>query len=268
MKSTNQNIKSISNKISKYFHHPSVVLWRSLELEAIVENLSKINKVHPMLDLGCGEGKIAEIIFGKKHIDVGMDPEPEMVTQAIKNSIYKKVVPGDARDMPFKSNSFNFIFSNSVIEHIDGIDSVIKEASRILISGGSFMFTVPNEKLRRNLFFTRLFRQVGLVGAGKWYSRSINSQLDHYNLLSEKQWRKLLDKNKLKISYIAYYLDKRQTALWDIFRVLFLIFKPIQKNYWVEKIQDKVTTYLLKEIVNWECNEDEGSCTIIIAKKV
>lgn len=261
------DLHTIAKKLSKYFSHPSVILWRSLELLAVKQSLRQIKNKNPMLDLGCGEGKVAEILFGRKFIDIGLDPEPTMITKAKKYGVYKKVVAGDARDIPISNNKISFIFSNSVVEHIPNINKVISEVSRILEKDGQLMFTVPNQNLRKNLFFTRLFNALGLKSLGKKYSNLINNQLDHFNLLTNNQWKSLFKSNGLELTYIASYLDKKQTAIWEILRLILFPLKFLEGNKTYENLLISVSNKLLININTWECESSQGSCTILIATK-
>lgn len=263
-----KKIALVKSSLSKYFLHPSVLLWRSIELVAVAENLKKINKVAPMLDLGCGEGKVAEIIFGRKKIDYGIDPDRQMVNKSKKYGVYKKVVMGDARKMPFQDETFNFVFSNSVIEHIPKVEMVISEVSRILKKGGDFMFTVPNDNLRKNLFFTKIFTFFRLGSVGKKYSDMINNQLDHFNLYSNKRWEKVLKKRGLKVKYIANYLNPEQTMAWDFGRVILYPFMKLSKQKAHKRFLAAYSRYITKNINSWRVDHNDGSCTIIIASKI
>jgi len=63
----------------------------------------------------------------------------------------------------FANNSFDFIYSQSVIEHVDDWQAMLREMYRILKPGGSFMVRVENggrteKKLFRALVDVALFR--------------------------------------------------------------------------------------------------------------
>lgn len=50
----------------------------------------------------------------------------------------------DATRLPFKSNSFDYVFCNQVLEHIKQKRAVLEEIRRVLRSGGEALFTFPN----------------------------------------------------------------------------------------------------------------------------
>jgi SAM-dependent methyltransferase len=47
-------------------------------------------------------------------------------------------------DLPFASNSIDFVFSSSVLEHVQDPEMVLKEAVRVLKPGGYLQFVIPN----------------------------------------------------------------------------------------------------------------------------
>jgi len=231
------------------FEHPGVLLFRGRELETVNEYFIR----HPIeiskniLDLGCGEGYIGNMLFNK--IDVGLDVIREGLEKAKKFPVYEKVILADARKMPFKDGSFDVIFSNSVIEHIKGIDHVLSEVSRILSSQGLFIFTVPSHKFSDYLYFTTLFRKTGLPFLGKIYSKARNRQLSHFNLFDDLEWERRLRKVSLDIVYKKYYLSHKEIYEWDKICILLRITKPLPFIYrlLVHKFYEKVKQLLTKK---------------------
>ena len=82
-------------------------------------------------------GKILELGGGPSSLHI------EGVVNLDINS-YKDVdIIGDARNIPFKTASFDAIISNSVLEHIYETDRVIDECDRVLKKGGYIFMCVP-----------------------------------------------------------------------------------------------------------------------------
>ena len=48
-------------------------------------------------------------------------------------------------EMPFEDSSFDVVFSNCVLEHVEGLDDMLAHVGRVLKPGGQFVFTVPTE---------------------------------------------------------------------------------------------------------------------------
>ena len=138
------NSRSFFSTIEK-FKAPSTILFRSIELKLLKEKLSKISKSDVILDLGCGEGLTALLVFDKK-VDYGLDNDPYFVKKAKESNVYKKVLLANAVKMPLKDNCLDLVFSNCVIEHIQDLDAVLREAARILKKKGYFVFTYKDDK--------------------------------------------------------------------------------------------------------------------------
>lgn len=207
------------------FEEPSTLLWRGIELKIVKSILEKYPQNGKSLDLGCGEGRVARATFTKQ-ISVGLDSDPEMVKKAKLSHFYGKVVLGDACKLPFPDKHFDFIFSNSVVEHIENIGDVLSELRRIIKIDGIIVITVPNNRLTKR----NIFSSIGLYTFANWYGQARNKKFNHYNLWSITSWRQELKKKGLKIIDTHFYLNKKETEQWDALLIIFWIAKKINLN--------------------------------------
>lgn len=247
---------TINESLKKLFDHPGVLLFRGRELP-VVQKYFKTNNLpaqKTMLDVGCGEGNVGAILFD--HVDVGLEYVPEYAEIARTVPAYKKVVVGDARKLPFANESFDIVFSNSVIEHIDGIDAVISEFSRVLKTGGKLVFTSPSKYFTQYLFLAKVF---------PFYAKMRNKQLNHYNLFNREEWGALLKKYDLTVTFSEYYLPEKEILFWDFMcltlrfaSVVPFIYKPL-KNYYFSKVEDILHTQ--------DTAVDNGGSVLIAATK-
>lgn len=175
-------------------------LWRGIEIALLRQNWGRYFK-GKILDLGCGEGEIAKEVFGRK-ITWGLDNDKNMIRKARNSGVYKKVLDEDARQISLASGEADLVFSNSVIEHIQDINQVLKEVGRVLKPGGYFIATMPSDQLGEYL------------GWGKLYAQWFNYKYQHYNLFNLEKWLNLLRKNKLVLVDSYYYLDKTTIKEW------------------------------------------------------
>jgi len=104
------------------------------------------------LDLGCGHMLIPKWIPDEKfHKYRNFTSNSKLFLFGIDvqlsslngNTDIKNKIIGDIIHLPFKSNSFDLISANMVVEHLDNPDFLFKEIHRILSSDGNFIFITP-----------------------------------------------------------------------------------------------------------------------------
>jgi len=110
--------------------------------------MKKYNLKHnqKFLDVGCGSGVFADA-FKKKGFHVqGIDREKFWkYTRRIKDL--------ETSDFPYPNNSFNVVFSKSVIEHIHKPEHFLSECKRVLKKGGRLIILVPDWITQQNVFY-------------------------------------------------------------------------------------------------------------------
>src|SRR5215471_14969485 len=119
----------------------------ALAFERVIECriLSKLPFEHPILDIGCGEGLFAKILFADK-IDTGIDPNPRELQRARQLGTYVELVECYGNAIPKPDGCYRTVLSNSVIEHIPDFQAVLREAFRLLAPGGHLYLTMPSDK--------------------------------------------------------------------------------------------------------------------------
>lgn len=116
--------------------------WRPSgdQLEAIVRGY--VTRDSNVLDLGCGRGGVAEVIWRDVRLAAGIDPD--MASLSGHRAAGMPVVRGVAEHLPFANDSFEVVVSVWVLEHlVDPLGAFI-EVRRVLRPGGHFIFLTPN----------------------------------------------------------------------------------------------------------------------------
>lgn len=108
-----------------------------------------------VLDVGCGSGVItAEIARLRNDIQVvGIDMQPKRFLEVTQENQYLKnlaFVPGDASDMPFPDNSFDFVFTRFLLEYMKKPEQVIDEIVRVARKGAKIMLQDLDGQLLTN----------------------------------------------------------------------------------------------------------------------
>lgn len=108
-----------------------------------------------VLDFGCSVGfnaLAAQWLFPDAVVE-GMDPEAisislgQMMAARLDPRTYSKaprlsVAVGEA--LPYADGTFDFIYSTTVIEHVDDVDACLSEMARVLRPGGMIYLDAPN----------------------------------------------------------------------------------------------------------------------------
>jgi SAM-dependent methyltransferase len=198
--------------LSAYWFAPPVALWRAIELRAAGE----LQYERPLLDLGCGDGLIGQVLFGSQgKADVGLDPWLSQLRQAAELGVYRHVDQGVGHALPYTDRRFSTVFSNSVLEHIPDVAPVVNEVARVLRPEGRFIFTVPSDVFRQMLDgYVRQMAAEDPEGA-EAYASAIDERLEHHHYYTPEEWETLLTDAGLTLLKAEYYMPQQVERFWD-----------------------------------------------------
>jgi SAM-dependent methyltransferase len=200
-------------------HQPATCIFRAVEINHLL-NSGVLPKIGYGLDLGCGDGRITKIIMEKAGAEwklIGLDVDQEEIDLAKEVGIYEKVHVANATHIDDLDNIFDFVFSNSVLEHIDNLMPVLTEVSRVLKPGGKFIFTVPSSA------FPHL-----LGGPGFWgwiatgarqkpkYLQALDKRVAHLRYWDEDDWGHILRPLGLVLTHCSYYMTRHELRCWEL----------------------------------------------------
>ncbi len=168
----------------------------------------ELKKDMKILDFGCGKGGLVNA-FNKLGYDAyGCDFDD---IDTIDADHYKKIEL-DPYHLPYEDNSFDFVYSTSVFEHVMNKEESLKEIYRVLKPGGftlhslpsRYRFIEPHEKipfggLIHNDFWIKLWAFLGVRNVFQkglsWrevYRRDKGYFRDCLNYLSYKDFKKII----------------------------------------------------------------------------
>lgn len=188
---------------------------------------------HPILDIGCGEGMYAYMLFDEK-IDTGIDPNARELERAKDYGAYTELINcfGDAIPKPDKS--FNTIFSNSVLEHIPQIDNVLKEAHRLLSDDGKMYVTIPTDMFDKFSVAYQILSGIGLSGFAEKYRIFFNSFWAHFHFYDKNGWQEVFERNGFRVNEAKEYAGKALCLTNDFLAPLSIVSFIVKKttNKW------------------------------------
>ena len=142
---SNVLIKKLWNKFTETLGttviHPQFTVLR-FQREAIQEAKKYLpagRQAH-LIDIGCGRMPYRKELEPLVNSYIGVD-HPRV--SKLYRSDVKPEVLADAKELPFRNNSFDIALLIQVLEHVDAPDKVIKEAARVLKPNGILIISLP-----------------------------------------------------------------------------------------------------------------------------
>ncbi len=168
-----------------YAHVPPLIMWRAWELAVYRHHAVS----GPLLDLGCGDGRFFARAFGTGHDVVGLDADATVVAAARASGLYREVHHGQAHQLPFATASFQTVFANCAVEHMDRVDDVLAEVARVVRPGGTFLLSVVTDTFVQWAPLRRLLAACAVDDA--MASRAQRNHEDYHHLVNAwpvEQW--------------------------------------------------------------------------------
>jgi SAM-dependent methyltransferase len=189
--------------------------------------------LRPVLDLGCGDGLFARMLF-RGPIDTGVDPNARELHQASKLRVYRELIQCSGDRVPKPDGSYRTVFSNSVLEHIPDLGPVLQEMYRLLVPGGSMYVTVPSNRYDHYTVTNKALSLVGLRTLAGKYRTFFNRFWHHYHYYRPAEWRALFERHGFAVVDCFTYGPRSLCVLNDFlvpFSVPAMILKKLL-NRW------------------------------------
>jgi SAM-dependent methyltransferase len=206
---------SSADKDFLWLHLRDLPYFRAMLRAVEAEFYQDFDLPSPILDVGCGDGHFASIVFDRP-LDVGIDPWEEPIRQASQLGGYSALVRGDGGCMPFPDNSFSSAISNSVLEHIPHIDIVLEETARVLKPAALFLFCVPNPRYLAELAVPGMLSRIGLGGLGRIYTEWFKRMSRVHHADQPDVWQTRLERAGFRLERWWHYFSPQalRTLEW------------------------------------------------------
>ncbi|MDQ2085622.1 class I SAM-dependent methyltransferase [Herbivorax sp. ANBcel31] len=172
------------------------------------------------LEIGCGEGYML-IDSNKTGWNVyGIDVSDNRINEARNNRINFEV--GNLLEKNYESESFDFVYMDSVLEHVPDPVKYMDEIKRILKKDGLLYLAVPNENALILKFRTLVFKLIGKKTDSASFKPFKHPY--HINGFTKKSLLEILKNNKFSV------LKYRNYAGWYEFLKYEFLSKGFIKN--------------------------------------
>lgn len=187
---------------------PATDLWRSIEIAYVANRGLPAGRG---LDVGCGDGHLMAILL--EAVDqapelVGIDIDPQEVARAQQFGIYAALHVTSASQLPEPDASFDWAFSNSVLEHVQPIEETLAEVARVLRPGARFILTVPSSDFHACL-------RGPIRGSRERYLSEIDRRCAHLRYWTDEEWRSALGRHGFDMETCEGYLSLPEVRRWE-----------------------------------------------------
>jgi 2-polyprenyl-3-methyl-5-hydroxy-6-metoxy-1,4-benzoquinol methylase len=215
LKIVKKNYKEIANEFNNTRKRKPENLWSGL-----IEISKNIKNTESVLDVGCGNGRLIDIIGNKKINYLGIDNCSKIIKIAKKNYPEKKFKTADILDLgSLKELNFDYVFLNAVLHHIPGKKlriQALKQLKNKINKDGKIIITVWNlwngnskknfKKLIIKFFFLKLLKKNNMDFGDIIFPGFKNKSKRYYHAFTKRSLKKIFKKAGLKIEKI--YKDK------------------------------------------------------------
>ncbi len=232
-------VSALDMAADTYYWKPAAAWFRALELTEYLR--LDLRLPPPVLDLGCGDGKVS-LMLGRLgrlgEAPLGADTSSRQLYRAARLGVHEDLVRADAGRLPFPDGAFRSVLCNGLICSIPhDFRSALREIRRVLEPGGRAAISVPTDRFNDMLIWPRILRRVSPGLSGR-YERAIDARQPHYWKLTPEGWRRELENAGLEVVGARSFFRRSEGTLYNllymhvlrIFGILRLLDGPLARR--------------------------------------
>lgn len=199
-----------------YPHIPPLSHWRAWEYAAY----QKYRIDGRILDLGCGDGRYFRLIWPHATEVVGVDMDAAVAEHGRHSGVYSEVHITPAHQVPEKDASFDHVFANCSLEHMDNLDGVLAEIHRCLKPGGTLLCSVVTDRFVQWSLLPNLVAMAGFDDAAAALQKDFIDYHHLANPLSVADWTKSFNRAGLVAEEHIPILPKHNSGIFMVMDAL------------------------------------------------
>jgi ubiquinone/menaquinone biosynthesis C-methylase UbiE len=219
----------------------------NIELGNLETNKSFIKRLEPflegkrILEVGCGRGSLANFLYKSGVMIRAIDINSSYISEAMRrfpdmSSDNFSVMGGDVLNFP--DNTFDYVFSFDVLEHIKDTDKHLQEVKRVLKPKGIYGFGTPNK-------ITNIpWEIISSKSLTKW--KTYHCSLHTYNQLKRRLRKNGFDYDFIDVPIMNDFVKNKLLNKTGIFGEILLkiididkLPSPLRTNFYVLSTPDK-----------------------------
>jgi 2-polyprenyl-6-hydroxyphenyl methylase / 3-demethylubiquinone-9 3-methyltransferase len=161
-----------------------------------------------VLDIGCGGGFLSNYLAREGFVVTGLDAAAESLAIARRYDVTGSVVYelGDAYRLPYLDDAFQAACALDFLEHVAEPERVVREAARILQTGGLFFFATFNRNLIAWL--------VGIKGV-EWFVKNTPPRMHQLSyFIKPAELRAMCAQSGLRVTELHGFAPCLNRAFW------------------------------------------------------
>jgi ubiquinone/menaquinone biosynthesis C-methylase UbiE len=262
----------LSQATRTYYWKPMAAFFRARELVAYRSAAVAVDG--RMLDLGCGEGGMTDMLRSLKYVrgnSHGVDIAFGGLIAAKRRNAFASISQADANKLPFRDECFSSVICNGVLCAIpEGVEGALGEINRVLESGGKIVATVPTDQFIDVLFLPKVLALFS-DGLAKWYVQKVNNRMPHFHVFSVAEWEMKFLENGFDVIATRSFMSTKEGHFWNLLSMyIFRIFGLLRllDSKWIKRVVSGVLAHIFRRIASEQASEDaEFGYLLIMAVK-
>lgn len=216
-----QVLQGYDRVVELYPYVPPLSHWRAWEYAAYQHHQLDGR----ILDLGCGDGRYFRLLWPQAMNVVGVDMNPDVAELGRQSGVYRDVHVALAHQVPEPDASFDHVFANCSLEHMDRLDDVLTEIYRCLKPGGTLLCSVVTDRFLQWSLLPNFVAQAGFDEAATSLKQDIIDLHHLVNTFPVDKWSKSFARAGLIVEELIPILPKFNSnifllmdSLWHVKR--------------------------------------------------